>query len=129
MALKPRFLDPVLLNELYRYDPEMGHVILKKPNQRTAAGHVYTTRSPNQYVPVTYKKGTAPAHRIAWVLMTGEQPNYIDHINGVKHDNRWHNLRSVTASENMQNKRFHRIARGEPGPLDTKESEYACSNY
>lgn len=125
MSLKPRFLDPVELNRLYRYDPEKGHIILKEANRRSAAGHVYTARAPNSYIQVTYKKGTAPAHRIAWVLMTGEQPDYIDHINGARHDNRWSNLRSGTLSDNMRNKAFHRIARGEPGPFDTQESEYA----
>ena len=38
--------------------------------------------------------------------MEGKFPEeYADHINGIKDDNRWINLRSVTKSENSQNQR------------------------
>ena len=43
------------------------------------------------------------AHRIIWKLVTGEDPETIDHINGDRADNRFTNLRSVSATENMQN--------------------------
>ena len=32
-----------------------------------------------------------------------EEPNYIDHINGIRNDNRPENLRSVSISENNKN--------------------------
>jgi hypothetical protein len=45
-------------------------------------------------------------HRLAWILQTGNTPNgQIDHINGVRDDNRWVNLRDVTNQENAQNQR------------------------
>lgn len=44
------------------------------------------------------------AHRIIWLLHTGEQPEFIDHINGKKDDNRFANLRSVTWQENARNR-------------------------
>lgn len=43
-------------------------------------------------------------HRLIWLYMTGEHPeNEIDHINGIRKDNRWCNLRSVTAFDNARN--------------------------
>ena len=42
-------------------------------------------------------------HRIAWFIMTGEQPEMIDHINGNKSDNRFSNLRACSYLQNTQN--------------------------
>lgn len=42
-------------------------------------------------------------HRIVWKMMTGDEPDSIDHINGRQTDNRWANLRSCTHGQNMQN--------------------------
>lgn len=124
MALLPNYLDPEALHAKFRYDPETGHVSLKEANQRTRAGHIYGSTRPENYVRLPFGKTSIAAHRAAWVLMTGEQPQYIDHINGVPHDNRWANLRSVSPSENMKNRSASRIKAGNPGPLDTTESIY-----
>lgn len=44
------------------------------------------------------------AHRVCWLLHYGEWPTrQIDHINGVRDDNRIENLREVTAAENAKN--------------------------
>ena len=45
------------------------------------------------------------AHRLAWVLVNGAPPTgQIDHINGLKGDNRIANLRDVSGAENQQNR-------------------------
>lgn len=45
------------------------------------------------------------AHRIIWLWVTGKWPKeQIDHLNRIRHDNRWNNLREVTNQENQKNK-------------------------
>jgi hypothetical protein len=43
------------------------------------------------------------AHRVIWAMTHGEWPDEIDHINGIRHDNRMCNLRNVTKKENAKN--------------------------
>jgi hypothetical protein len=45
-------------------------------------------------------------HRAAFLFMTGSLPSRsfdVDHINGVRHDNRWINLRLASRSQNNMN--------------------------
>ena len=42
-------------------------------------------------------------HRIAWKMVTGGEPEHLDHISGRPDDNRIVNLRAVSRSENMRN--------------------------
>jgi hypothetical protein len=50
-----------------------------------------------------------PAHRLAWLYMTGEWPGEVDHINGKKDDNRWANLRDISHAANSQNVRVAQV--------------------
>lgn len=43
------------------------------------------------------------AHRIAYIMYHDEIPEIVDHINGVRDDNRISNIRSVNASQNSMN--------------------------
>ena len=47
-------------------------------------------------------------HRIIWFLEKGTQPKFVDHINGIRNDNRIINLRESTRRENQQNMHIHR---------------------
>ena len=55
-----------------------------------------------KYVKIKYRQFAT--HRVIWALHNGEWPNgQMDHINGVRDDNRIENLRIVTNQENQKN--------------------------
>lgn len=47
-----------------------------------------------------------PYHRVIWALKYGLLPEFIDHIDGDRLNNKFTNLRSVTRQENQQNRRL-----------------------
>ena len=60
------------------------------------------------YITVQLNGQHLKAHRIIFVMMTGEQPkDEIDHINHCRSDNRWSNLRDVSKRQNSLNQKRH----------------------
>lgn len=69
------------------------------------------------------------AHRLAWLYMTGEMPlALVDHINMVKGDNRWTNLRAATKAQNGVNS-ISRCASGVKGAYWQSQSKVWYSKY
>lgn len=70
-------------------------------------GKIVGSQNRDGYIKVHMDGKYYSAHRIAWLIMTGEHVKYpdfeIDHINGNRSDNRFSNLRKVTKSENQRN--------------------------
>lgn len=51
------------------------------------------------------KKQSVKAHVVAWALSYGAWPErYVDHVNGMKDDNRLTNLRKASTAENARNR-------------------------
>ena len=59
------------------------------------------------YLAVNVNGYTYLVHRVCWALSTGEWPTEdVDHINGIKDDNRLVNLRVVTRGVNSRNQKL-----------------------
>lgn len=92
--------------EWLAYNPDSGELrwIRKPPRSSINVGDVAGTLDDKGYRVVGLLGGHYKAHRLAWLLQIGQWPDgQIDHKNRVKGDNRWENLREVTAAQNAQN--------------------------
>lgn len=59
------------------------------------------------YVAVNILGSSHKAHRIVWALYYGEEPkSVIDHVNGIRSDNRIENLRLADKSKNSANSKI-----------------------
>ena len=85
------------------YDPETGIFTWTKTGSgiiRKIAG----SKNSYGYINIGINRKIYRANRLAWLIIAGEWPkNFIDHINGIKDDNRWCNLREATNTQNKQN--------------------------
>lgn len=104
-------IDIAVLKKRYRYNPETGVLVWirlscvngarywKPPGNKSKCG----------YVRLYIKGRIFPLHRVCWALHYGEWPKgQIDHINGVRDDNRIENLRCVRHGDNMRNMKMNK---------------------
>jgi len=103
-------MDQARLKELLRYCPDTGAFTWKVSHARAPAGGVAGCADAYGYVVVRADKVLYKAHRLAWLYVHGNWPTRcVDHINGVRNDNRISNLRDVNQSVNMHNARRQRV--------------------
>lgn len=121
MATKP-LPDAALLRQLLRYEPDTGKLFwlprgpehypsAKKPEASAAqfntafAGREAFAACDEDGYPQSWVMGRKyRAHRIIWKIVTGEDPEEVDHIDGDPSHNQWHNLRSVSRAQNNRNR-------------------------
>lgn len=97
-------LTQARLKELLRYDPDTGNFtwLVRVGGIVTVGNRAGTAQK--GYIRIGLASKGYQAHRLAYLYMTGAWPNaQIDHVNGVRSDNRWQNLREATHSENQCN--------------------------
>jgi len=88
--------------ELLICDPETG-VLIWRPSKYRRVSRRAGCRQRIGYRVVRIDGVLYYEHRIIWVVERGEWPEQIDHINGVKDDNRLVNLRPATHFTNRHN--------------------------
>lgn len=120
MATKPlkAELTAAQARALFSYNPQTGKLVLlnrprelfpsdkewKRWNSRSSGTEAGAVKRSSGYRMVCVFGREYRAHRIIWLMQTGEWPESdIDHINGVRHDNRLANLRAVSHATNLRN--------------------------
>ena len=105
------------IRENYRYDPETGYLWWTRQSEAQGIGlngaRGYRNldkpagRPTRQgYYQVNIFSKRVSSHRVAWFLYYGLWPTgLLDHVNGVKDDNRIINLRDATSLQNQGNRK------------------------
>jgi len=100
-----------LLREWFSYDAGIGRLLWKKRSGNKATRGVIAgcRQEANGYRYVQFKGRSYREHRLIWVICTGcESFGDLDHINGIRDDNRIENLREIGRCGNAQNERIAR---------------------
>jgi hypothetical protein len=84
-----------------------GQVFRNRDTKVNRKGTVIGCRNSHGYVRMYWKGRLIFAHKAIWIMHNGDIPKgmQIDHINGIRSDNRIENLRTTTHNENHKNKK------------------------
>lgn len=96
------------LKTILYYNPKTGEFTrLVSTSNYVAVGDIAGSATLGGYVEMSVKNKSYLAHRLVFLYMTGSWPkNDVDHMNQIKNDNRWCNLRECTVSQNLANSKI-----------------------
>lgn len=96
------------LCEVLEYSPETGVFIWRvRTSNRVKSGNVARNHGKNGYIRIGVDNKGYRAHRLAFLYMDGYLPEHeVDHLNGIRNDNRWENLRHANIACNQQNRKL-----------------------
>ncbi|CAB5214076.1 putative NHN endonuclease [uncultured Caudovirales phage] len=100
-------MNQELLKELFDYKD--GQLYWKKStNTKIVVGSLAGSLDCKGYKSVQVNGKTWKLHRAIFLMHYGYLPSQIDHINGIKDDNRIENLREATTSNNCLNQKLRK---------------------
>lgn len=92
------------LKELFFFHEDTGVFSRKITVGGQLAGCISGSQNSDGYLQICIDSVLYKSHRLAWLYVYGVWPiGCIDHINGIRNDNRISNLRDVSVAINMQN--------------------------
>lgn len=97
------------VKKFYIYEPDTGNFIWAVHRHGSkGVGSVAGKTDSHGYIQIRLNGKSHLAHRIAFIYMTGLAPHdkEIDHVDGVRNNNSWSNLRACNRRQNQQNKIF-----------------------
>lgn len=117
MSIKNKLPEWSYLCECFEYDQDRGKLYWKErplyhhkdASQNKRFNTRYSGKEAGRLGSAGYRSVIIDgveysSHRVMWKLVTKEDPDIIDHINGVKDDNRWCNIRNVSQTQNNHNR-------------------------
>lgn len=99
-------MNSELLRQILNYNKDTGKWIwLVKNGTNNNIGDIAGTVNNDGYNIITYKRKKYKSSRLAFIYMGHEIPKIVDHINTIKTDDRWNNLRASTVQMNGANRK------------------------
>jgi hypothetical protein len=105
METKPLPFNQSFIKSCLNYNEETGLLYYKNPYFSSDIGRAIGGKDEKGYIRIRINYIKYKAHRIIWLWYYGEDPHNkeIDHINGIRDDNRIVNLRLATDRLTAQN--------------------------
>jgi len=96
-------LNQETLKTILHYDPKTGIFTRLISSRSVNKGETAGSSNGQGYLRVMLLGKRYCVHRLAFLYMIGKMPDQVDHINHIRNDNRWGNLKASNNQENQRN--------------------------